>query len=1054
MRRLNISAWSIRTPLPSVVMFIILILLGVISFSSLPVERFPNIDFPLVSVRITQAGASPSELETQVTKRVENAIAALTGVKHITSSMTDGVSLTTVEFQLGTSSDRALNDVKDAIARIRTDLPSTIDEPVAQRIDVAGLPILTYAATAPNMTVEELSWFIDDTVSRELQSVRGVGEVRRVGGVNREIRVSLNPERLLALGITAGDVSRQLRATNMDVSGGKSEIGGSEQTIRALAGAMNVERLAATSIILPGGRKVRLDELGTVRDGAEEPRYFTTLDGKEVVGFRISRAKGYSDVRVAELVAAKVAKLTETHPEVKLQLVDSAVVYTKGNYVSTMHTLIEGALLAVFVVFLFLRDWRATLMAAIALPLSIFPTFWAMEALGFSLNLVTLLALTLVTGILVDDAIVEIENIVRHMRMGKSAYRAALEAADEIGLAVIAITMTIVAVFVPTSFMGGIAGQYFRQFGVTVAVAVLFSLLVARLVTPMLSAYFQRDHGEEPKEDGPLLKLYTRIIDWSVHHRYKTVGLGILIFAGSIGSAQLLPAGFMPAEDVSRILIAAELPPGARLTDMRAMTDKVGAMIRQRPEVSNVFVDGGRILGFNGGGEEVRKATFVVNLVDKGERTATQRDIENALTRMLANVPDLRSWVMNENGDRGLSLIVSGADGEAVAEMAPKIVSAMRQIPELANVVSNSALDRPEMRFRPRSEIAAELGVSTDTLSEAVRIATIGDISANLPKFNAGDRQIPIRVQLDEAARSNRNVLEALKIRTQGGAGPAVPLVTVASIETGQGPSSIDRYDRQRRVVIGADLVGTDALGKAVEQVKALPVVKNLPAGVELKEAGDAEIMGEIFASFGFAIGAGLMMVYAVLVLLFGSFLQPVTILFSLPLSIGGAIFALLITGKPFSFPVVIGVLMLMGVVTKNAIMLVDFAVEEIAHGVKRFDAIVDAGRKRARPIVMTTIAMIGGMLPSALALGAGGEFRAPMAVAVIGGLAFSTLLSLLFVPAVFIVMDDIGALLWRGFSQFIGPVDEPGGGKARTGPQPPVDADAAPEISGKRAAE
>jgi hydrophobe/amphiphile efflux-1 (HAE1) family protein len=1058
MRRLNISAWAIRQPVPSLVLFIVLLILGVMSFRTLPVERFPNIDFPLISITVTQAGASPSELEKQVTQRVEDAVAALTGVKHITSTITDGASTTSIEFQLGTDTDRAVNDAKDAIARIRAELPRTIDEPITQRIDLAGLPIMTFATSAPGMTIEELSWFIDDTIARQLQAVKGVAQVRRVGGVDREIRVSLNPDRLLALGVTAGDVSNQLRITNVDVAGGKSEIGGRQQSIRALASAVTVERLAATPITLPGGRRVRLDELGTVTDSYEEPKHFARLNGQEVVGFNISRAKGASDVVVAELVDKKVAELMASHPNVKVSKVDNPVAYTEGNYNSTMHTLIEGALLAVLVVFLFLRDLRATLMAAIALPLSILPTFWAMEALGFSLNLVTLLGLTLVTGILVDDAIVEIENIVRHMRMGKSAYRAALEAADEIGLAVIAITFTIVAVFMPVSFMGGIAGQYFRQFGITVAAAVLFSLLVARLVTPMLAAYFMRSHGDEDTREGWLLRGYTRLISWSVRHRIVTVLLGGVLFALSIFSAFLLPSGFLPAEDASRIMIAAELPPGSRLDDMKKTSDEITALLRQRPEVKNVFVDGGRILGFAGGGEEVRKATFVVNLVNKDDREIKQRALEHVFTAELSKLPDVRAWVINENGERSLSLIVTGSNDAAVNETAPKIVSEMNKVPELNNVVSNSALDRPEFRFIPRPEVAADLGVSTEALSEVIRIATIGDVDANLAKFNAGDRQVPIRVQLDESARMDRQMLEALKIRTA--AGTAVPLVTVASIETGQGPSSIDRYDRQRRIVIGADLIGTDALGKAIDSVMALPIVKNLPAGVELKQAGDAEVMGEIFSSFGYAMGAGIMMVYSVLILLFGSFLQPLTILFSLPFSIGGAIFALLVTGQPFSFPVVIGVLMLMGIVTKNAIMLVDFAIEEIARGVPRYDAIVDAGRKRARPIVMTTIAMAGGMLPSALAMGSGGEFRAPMAIAVIGGLLLSTLLSLIFVPAVFVLMDDVGGWFWRFFGRFVGPIDEPPGEEAATGREPapaakPKAVEAEPEpIPAARAAE
>jgi multidrug efflux pump subunit AcrB len=510
-----------------------------------------------------------------------------------------------------------------------------------------------------------------------------------------------------------------------------------------------------------------------------------------------------------------------------------------------------------------------------------------------------------------------------------------------------------------------------------------------------------------------------------VRHRIATVGLGFAIFIGSIASMQLLPQGFMPAEDAARILIAAELPPGSRLEDTKKMTDEVTKVLRSHPEVQRVFVDGGRILGFAGGGAEVRKATFVVNLVDKGDRAVTQKELEQAFTGELAQLPDVRAWVINENGERGLSLLVTGSDAEAVAKAAPEIISAMKRIPELSNVVSNSALDRPEVRFRPRPEESAELGVSTEDLSEVIRIATIGDIDANLAKFNAGDRQIPIRVQLNEDARANRQVLEALKVRTAAGA--AVPLISVASIDIGQGPSSIDRYDRQRRIIIGGDLVGTDALGIAVDKVFRLPEVealKNNP-GVMLKQSGDAEVMGEIFESFGYAMGAGIMMVYSVLILLFGSFLQPITILFSLPLSIGGAIFALFLTGDQLTIPVWIGILMLMGIVTKNAIMLVDFAIESMARGMPRDEAIVDAGQKRARPIIMTSIAMVAGMVPSALAFGAGGEFRSPMALAVIGGLIFSTILSLLFVPAMFTLMDDLSNFLWRIGKRFIGPADE-----------------------------
>jgi hydrophobe/amphiphile efflux-1 (HAE1) family protein len=1021
MARLNVSAWAIRRPVPSLVLFMVLLALGLFSFRGLPVTRFPNIDVPIVQVQVTQSGAAPSELETQVTKRVEDAIAGVAGVKHITSTIVEGASTTMVEFQLEAPVDRAVNDVKDAIARIRSELPRTIDEPIVQRLDIEGLPILTYSARAPTFTPEELSWFVDDTLARALLSVKGVSKAERIGGVTREVRIALDPDRLLALGITAGDVNRQLRAVNVNLAGGRGEIGGREQAIRTLAGKTTLSDLAQTIIALPGGRSVRLDALGTVSDTVAEPRLYAELNGQPVVGIAISRSKGASDVAVAREVEAKMEELRRAHPDVELKLIDSAVAYTLGVYQSTMKTLMEGAVLAIVVVFIFLRDLRATVVAAIALPLSVVPTFWAMEAMGFSLNLVSLLAITIVTGILVDDAIVEIENIVRHMRMGKSAYRAALEAADEIGLAVIAITMTIIAVFAPVSFMGGIAGQYFKQFGLVVAAAVFFSLLVARLITPLLAAHFLRAGGKREEHEGWLLRTYLKLLRWSVRHRIATVALGLLIFAGSIASMQLLPSGFLPKEDIDRVLLAVELPPGPRLEDTRAVARAIARRIESHPEVRTVFIQGGRILG---SGDEVRKATLVISLVPKSDRIKSQFAFEAELARELERIPDIRYWFLQENGQRQFQMVVTGRDGEAVNRAAAEITSQMRRVPELSLPVSTAELDRPELRVRPDSERASAVGVSTEAIAEAVRIATIGDVGPALAKFDIGDRQVPIRVQLEEDARADLRILSALRVATASGG--AVPLSTVATIETGQGPTSIDRYDRARRVTLGADLVAGAPLGAAVDAVRALPAARNLPPGVELKQFGDAEIMAEVFEGFGKAMAAGLMMVYAVLVLLFASFLQPVTILFSLPLSIGGAIAGLLVTQKPISLPVVIGILMLMGVVTKNAIMLVDFAVEEMARGTSRLNAILEAGRKRARPIVMTTIAMVGGMLPSALALDSGGEFRSPMAIAVVGGLISSTVLSLVFVPAVFVLMDDVARGLWRLFSGFVGEADEP----------------------------
>lgn len=1019
---LNVSAWSIRKPIMSLVLFSVLIIIGIFSFRTLPITRFPNIDVPIISVAITQSGAAPAELETQVTKKVEDAVAGVSGVKHITSSITDGTSTTTIEFRLETNVDRAVNDVKDAIARIRGDLPKAIDEPITRRIEIEGGAIMSFGVTAPARSIEDISWYIDDTVVRKLQSVKGVASVERNGGIDREIHVALDPDRLASLNVTAADINKQLRATNVDVAGGRSEVAGQEQAIRTLAGTRKISDLAELMVTLPGNRKVRLGDVGTVTDTAAEPRTFERLNGQPIVAFSVFRSKGESDAAVAKVVKAKVDELRAENPDYNINLIDTSVDYTVGNYESAMEGLLEGAVLSVIVVFLFLRDWRATVISALALPLSALPTFWAMSLMGFSLNLVSLLAITLATGVLVDDAIVEIENIVRHMRNGQSPYRAAIEAADEIGLAVMAITLTIVAVFAPVSFMGGIAGQYFKQFGLTVAVAVLFSLAVARLITPMLAAYFLRAHKHVEQRDGWIMRSYTRVVRASVRYRWLTLVAGLGLFTLSIYSVNFLPKGFIPPGDEARLLVSIELPPGSRLADTQRVTDEISHRLLQRPEVATVIANGGYLLG--NGGKEIRKATLTVNLVHKTKRLKSQKDIENDIGADLNTIPDMRFWFVQGNGQRGLSLIVAGADTAQISRVAAQLQSEMKRIPLLANPVSTASLDRPEVQIKPKSEIAAELGVSTDSISETIRLATIGDVGVNLAKFNAGDRLIPIRVQLIESARGNLNLLQSLKVMTGGG--KSVPLSTLADIELAQGPTSIDRNDRTRRVAVEADLVGNAALGAALDDIYALPMVKNLPEGVTIKQTGDAEVQGEVFAGFASAIGAGLMMVYGVLVLLFGSVLQPITILFSLPLSIGGVIFALFITNKAISMPVVIGILMLIGIVTKNAIMLVDFAVEEMARGVPRTEAIVDAGRKRARPIIMTTIAMAAGMLPSSLALGDGGEFRAPMAIGVIGGLLVSTVLSLVFVPAVFTIMDSCSRAVWWVFGRFVGARDEP----------------------------
>ncbi|MDB5665320.1 efflux RND transporter permease subunit [Cypionkella sp.] len=1065
---MNISAWAIRNPLAPILAFFILLVLGWQSFNALPITRFPNIDVPVIAVTVTQAGTAPAEMETQVTKIVEDAVAGITGVKNVTSTVVDGQSTTAVEFRIEVPTDKALQDVKDSVDRVRNKLPAAVDTPKVTKIDVEGQAIMTFAVSAPDMTIEEVSWFVDDVIVRGLQGRPGVGRIDRFGGADREILVALDPVKLNSFGISAAAVNAQLRATNANLGSGRSEIGSGEQAIRTLGDAGTVQGLASTTIALPSGRHVRLADLGDVQDSFKELRSFSRLNGEQVVTFSVFRAKGASEVSVAETVNATLDQIRTANPNVGIKLVDETVFYTYGNYESALDTLMEGALLAVLVVLAFLRNWRATLITAVALPLSAIPTFWAMDMLGFSLNLVSFLAVTLATGILVDDAIVEIENIARHIRMGKTPYRAAIEAADEIGLAVMATTATIIAVFVPVSFMGGIPGQYFRQFGLTVAIAVAFSLLVARLITPMMAAYLMsaKDANvghHEGEQDGWFMRNYLRLVRTTTqgprlaflgHNKagearrlpvyYFTLLTAIGVLIVSIFFMLKVPGSFLPPEDVSRISISVELPPGATLAETDKTTAEIRDHIKDVEWVDNVFVIGGTSPK---GDLDVRRASVTVTLVKLDHslllklsqlgrripllgalvpekqnhgRTVPQNMIEAEIFNSLATVPDIRAFKLNDRGERDLAYSILANSEADLNTATAALEQALRAEPLLAEVSSEGALPRPEVQITPRAEEAARLGITTQDIATTVRVATIGDLDVLLANLSIDNRLIPIRVQLANASREDLNRIAATKLATNTGA--TVPLSAVADIEIGEGPSVVKRLNRQRQAIIGASLPVGVALGTASARLAEIVKATPLPAGVTVRESADAEVQTELFASFGKAMLMGLMLVLTVLILLFKSVIQPFTILLSLPLAIGGVAAALILTNSALSMPVLIGILMLMGIVTKNAILLVDFVIEMRKQGLDRLTAIIEAGHKRAQPIVMTSIAMSAGMLPSALGVGEGGAFRAPMATAVIGGIIVSTVLSLVVVPSFYLIMDDLSRLISWAFRGIIGP--------------------------------
>jgi len=1053
---MNFSAWSIRNPVAPLLAFFLLTVLGIKSFYELPITRFPNIDVPIVSVSVSQAGAAPAELETQVTREVEDAVAGIAGVDFIQSTVNDGVSTTAIMFKIEVPSDKALQDVKDAIDRIQSDLPATAETPEVTKIDVESNPIQTFAISSPNMTLEELSWFVEDTVKRALQGKPGVGRIDRFGGADREVHIELDPAKLNSYGITAADVNRQLRNTNADMGSGRSQLAGSEQAIRTLGDQRDVKALASTTIYVSANRFVKLADLGTIKDTYKEPTSFSRFNGNPVVSFSIFRSKGASEVTVAETVAAGLKEIRAKNPDVKIELVDDAVYFTYGNYESAIHTLIEGAVLAVIVVFLFLRNWRATLISAVALPLSAIPTFWIMDMIGFSLNLVSFLAMTLATGILVDDAIVEIENIARHIKMGKSPYRAAIEAADEIGLAVIATSFTIIAVFVPVSFMGGIPGQYFIQFGLTVAISVFFSLAVARLITPLMAAYLMRasdanlDHDGHGKE-GWIMRGYTALIGAVTHRwygRYGTLVVALGVLFGSFVLLASVPGSFMPPEDASRVILSVELPPSAKLEDTDTLTKIVGDRIKDIEGIESIYVIGG---SSPKGDLELRRASVYVNL-DKIEhslvkkivndvfgklpvvgayipkmeihgRTVPQWDIETKIFERLADIPDARISKLNDRGERDIAYDLTSANAKDLDEAAARLEAELRKQPELLNVGVEGALPRSEIQIHPDPVRMARLGITTAQVAELVRVATIGDVDQSLSKVYLDDRMIPVRVQLDLSVRRSLAEIKALKIPTNTGA--SVPLSSLGDVSYSEGPSTIKRKDRNRVITMGASLPNGVALDQAMTAFnKSVKEVK-LPPTVQQLESGDTKIQGEMIQGFVTAMVLGIMLVFAVLILLFKDVLQPITIIFSLFLATGGVAIALIITNNAMSMPVMIGMLMLMGIVAKNAILLVDFAIEMMHRGMKRSEAMVEAGRKRARPIIMTSIAMSAGMLPSALGVGEGGSFRAPMAIAVMGGILVSTVLSLVVVPAFFLIMDDVSRLLGWIFGRMIGKKEE-----------------------------
>ncbi|MGO6726565.1 efflux RND transporter permease subunit [Rhizobium ruizarguesonis] len=1033
---MNFSAFSIRNPVPAILLFAMLAVGGLLAFKHLSVQNFPDMDLPTIKITATLDGAAPAQLETEVARTIEDNLASLSYLDHVTTTITDGTVSISVSFKLEKDSETALNEVRNAVDSATADLPAQMQTPSVTKVTVQSSALVTYAIRSAVLNETELSWFIDNDLTKALLSVPGVGQVNRIGGVDREVHVDLDPTTMAAFGVTATTVSAQLKSVQADTSGGLGEIGGTRQTLRTLGAVASVDALKELRIPLANGQQVRLDDVASVTDSFAERSSMAYLDGKPVVAVEIKRSNGFSDSSVAADVDAAMKQFAAKHSNVQIEEAYSTIGPIIDNYDGSMHMLYEGAILAIIVVWLFLRDWRATILSAVALPLSVIPTFLVMYLAGFSLNVVTLLALSLVVGILVDDAIVEVENIARHLQMGKRPIDAALEAANEIGLAVIATTFTLVAVFLPTAFMSGIPGLIFRQFGITAAVAVLVSLVVARLLTPMMAAYFMKAHPSEEK-DGRIMRAYLAIVKAAMNRRKTTVAVTAIVVALSLATIPLLKSGFLPASDDARAQITLTMQPGATIEQTNATTTKASDIIGKLQDVTHVFSSVGS--ASSGGGPDssstssVGSATIVAVLSPIGERDRKQSEIENDIRQALSALPGVRIAVGGGGNGTKLEITLASDDANALDSASTALEEQLRTLQGIGAVTSTAARQAPEIQITPDFARAAALGVTSSAIAEAVRVATDGEYSADLPKLNLPQRQVPIVVRFSPETRTKLDDIKNMRVAGTNG---NVDLGSIADIRIGGSPSEIDRIDRMRNVTLSVELNGR-ILGDVNREAQALPALQHLPSGVTLVEQGELQRSSELFQSFGLAMAIGVFCIYAILVLLFHDFLQPFTLLMALPLSLGGALVPLVVTGTSFSMSAVIGLLMLMGVVTKNSILLIEYAIMSRRQGMPRFDALVDACHKRARPIIMTTIAMACGMLPVALSLtGGDSSFRQPMAIVVIGGVMMSTLLSLVVIPVIFTFVDDLNEALKRLVH--------------RTGPDT---ADAEPQASNDRAA-
>lgn len=1021
----GLSGLAISRPVFTSMLMALLVVLGIFSFNRLPVDQFPDVEIPFVTVQTIYPGASAEVIEREVTERLEEVFNPVEGVDRIMSVTLEGVSQVMVQFELDRDVDEAATDIRTKIDGIRRELPAEIEAPLVQKFDPGAEPIMSLAFSSNTMPIPQLTVLVDDVIRRRLESVRGVGEARLSGGLEREVRVYLQPDRMQAVGVTVPEVMAALQLQNMEVPAGRLERGGSEQLVRVTGRITDARQFGDVFIDTRQGRAIRLKDVARVEEGTEEERSLAMVNNQRAVALDLLKVSGANTVAVAEGVKEELHKIQATLPKgVSAQVVRDNSVMIEHSVKDVIKELLLGALLTVIVVMMFLNDWKATAITSMALPVSVISSFILLNALGFSINVITLMALSLSIGILIDDAIVVIENIVRHRELGEDHFTAAKNGTREIVLAVMATTFSIIAVFVPVAFMKGIIGRFFYQFGLTVAWAVLVSLFVSFTLTPMLAAWW----GVEPHQGigwAPLTRLigrfntwfdaqankYRHVIGWALGRRKTTLAIAAAAFVAAFMLFPFIGGGFMPDSDDSEFAVLFETPEGSSLNYTRSKADQIQGMLNSIEGVDYTYTTVGA-----GATGTVNNGSVYVKLTPTTEREQSQQELMVVARKQLANVYGATTSVLVGGGLGGpvapLQIEVRGPDITELQRIANTVVAEMGKIPGVVDIQSSLGQPRPELRVDVNRDLANEIGLNVGSIAATVRPFMAGQTATRWEDPTGEEREVV--VQVDPALRQSAEDLAKLPIATNNrddfGAAMTVPLGEVATIQRGTAPSQIDHQGLQRIATVGASVAPELSIAEAsgLIQTRLDEIGKTLPPGYSTRMGGETEQLQETMGYVVETILLAIILIFLILASQFESFTQPFAIMTTLPLSLVGVLLALLLTDDTLNMMSMIGLIMLMGLVTKNAILLVDNANERRLKGVDRRTALVEAGAVRLRPIIMTTAAMIFGMLPIALAMGEGGGFRAPMARAVIGGLITSTLLTLVVVPVVYTYMDDI----------------------------------------------